>query len=100
MDVFFLRTVNMISLVWDFCPQENRRQTVDRTVFGVERTLFGIKQAVFCIDFGAEKKSEVAFLLMRRHVIQNPSKDGRTGASLQNTKEAPLQQEHPLLQRT
>ena len=83
-----------------FCPQENRRQTVDRTVFGVERTLFGIKQAVFCIDFGAEKKSEVAFLLMRRHVIQNPSKDGRTGASLQNTKEAPLQQEHPLLQRT
>ena len=51
-----LFTVNMISLVWDFCPQENRRQTVDRTFFGVERTLFGIKQAVFCIDFGAAKK--------------------------------------------
>jgi hypothetical protein len=37
---------------------------------------------------------------MRRHVIQNPSRDGQTGANSQNTKEPPFQQKHPLLQRT
>ena len=81
-------------------PQTNRRSHV----FGVERTLFGIKQAVFwCVlhrFWSCKKSPKWHFFLMRRHVIQNPSKDGRTGASLQNTKEAPLQQEHPLLQRT
>ena len=50
--------------------------------------------------WSCKKSPKWHFFLMRRHVIQNPSKDGRTGASLQNTKEAPLQQEHPLLQRT
>ena len=45
-----------VEVVWDFCPQENRRQTIECPLFVVERALFGVERRLFCVGFGVAKQ--------------------------------------------